>query len=490
MAWLTKSRFLAGLQCRKRLWFEVHQPLEAEVAASTAMRQGRQFDEVVRQLRPGVVIARDQGMPAAIAETKKVLGNARSAPAVLHQPAFRAGDLAVIADVLQRSGAAFDLVEVKASTHVKETHLADAAFQALVLQRAKIPVGRVFIGHVDNQFVLRRMGEYEGLLAEADITGDVQRLLPEVAGRAVEFLAVMADGSTPEVTVGPQCTDPYECPFIGRCTAGTTPPEYPVELLPRGGKVVAQLLAGGFTDLRDVPAKRLTNALHRRVFDATTSGLPFFDQAAVAELRALPYPFAYLDFETWGSAVPEVVGTRPYEQVPFQWSVHVEHSPSVVRHAEYLGVENFGDFAAMAAPLVAALPSSGPVFAYNASFEERVLLQMAERVPEHGEALRSIAARLVDLLPVTRAAYYHRDMRGSWSIKAVMPTIDPSLGYETLGEVQEGDGAQLAFLELRSAGVGPERAAALRSALLRYCRHDTWVMVVLRRFLCGEGIGR
>ena len=486
MAWLTKSRFLSGLQCHKRLWFEVHHPLEGSAEPNTAMLQGRSFDQAVQRLRPGVVISRDGGMPAAIAETRRVLAKGKQAPSTLYQPAFRVGDLAVIVDVLRRSGAHFELVEVKGTTQVKETHVPDAAFQALVLQRAKIPVGRVLIGHVNNQFVLRRPGDYEGLLVEVEITERVNSYLPEAAARAVEFQEVMATESMPAVAVGPQCLSPYECPFWQRCTAGAVPAEYSVDVLPRGGTIVETLVADGYRDLRDVPVKRLTNEMHRRVFDATVSGLAFFDVAATVDLRGLPSPFGYLDFETISYSVPELIGTRPFEQVPFQWSVHVEHSQDDVRHAEYLAIENFGDFEAMSQALIAALPLSGPIFSYNASFEERVLIRLAEWVPTQEAGLRGLAGRLVDLLPVTRGAYYHRDMRGSWSIKSVIPTIDAKLGYELLDEVQEGDGAQQAFSELRGHDVPPERSLALRSALLRYCRHDTWVMVVLRRFLCGD----
>jgi hypothetical protein len=489
MAWLTKSRFLSGLQCQKRLWFEIHQPLTSSVEASTAMLQGRSFDQAVQQLQPGIVISRDRGMPAAIAETKRVLGSAKNSPFPLHQPAFRAGDLAVIVDVLRRSpGGTFEVIEVKASTQVKDTHLPDAGFQALVLERAKIPVGRVFLGLVNNQFVLRRIGDYAGLLVEVDITDSVRTYLPEAAARALEFLEVMAGEVMPTIAVGPQCSTPYQCPFWSRCTAGQEIAEYPVDLLPRGGKIVESLTAEGYRDLRDVPVERLTNEIHRRVFDATTSGLAFFDVAAAQDLRHLTPPFAYLDFETISYAVPEVIGTRPFEQVPFQWSVHVEYSPDDVRHREYLAIDNFGDFEAMARLLISVLPTSGPIFAYNASFEERVLLRLADWAPAHADQLRGIAERLVDLLPITREAYYHRDMRGSWSIKSVMPTIDKRFGYEHLEEVQEGDGAQQAFLELRSNGVTQERSEALRSALFQYCGHDTWVMVMLRRFLCGEPI--
>jgi hypothetical protein len=486
MAWLTKSRFLSGLQCHKRLWFEIHQPLEGAVENSIPIRHGRAFDEVVQGLHPGVVISRQKGLPSAIAETKRVLAQGSRAANLLYQAAFRAGGLAVIADILRRRGAEFELVEVKAATEIKETHLPDAAFQALVLQRAKIPVGGVFLGLVNNQFVLRRAGDYEGLLVEVDITESVQGYLPEAAARALEYQEVMASDSMPGVAVGPQCLSPNECPFLARCTAGHVTPEYPVDVLPRGGKIVAQLLADGYRDLRDVPAELLTVEVHRRVFDATCSGLAFFDLGATAELRQCALPYSYLDFETSGYSVPEIIGTRPYEQLPFQWSVHVEYAAQDVRHTEYLAIETFGDFDDLARELIAALPPEGPVFAYNAGFEERVLLRLAELAPTLAAALCAIAGRLVDLLPVVREAYYHRDMRGSWSIKSVMPTIDAALGYEHLDEVQEGDGAQQAFLELRTGALTQERAKTLRAALLRYCKHDTWVMVILRKFLCGE----
>jgi Domain of unknown function(DUF2779) len=488
VAWLTKSRFLSGLQCHKRLWFEIHEPIEESGETGNPVLQGRAFDEVVQRLKPGVVISRAAGMPAAIAETKRVLAKGSRGAALLYQAAFQVGDLAVVADVLRRRGADFDLIEVKATTQLKEGHLPDAAFQALVLQRAKIPVGRVFLGHVNNQFVLKRAGDYDGLLVEVDITQAVGKYLREAAEKAVELQGVMASDVMPAVSVGPHCLSPYECPFLRRCSAEHKTPEYPVDVLPRGGQVVADLLADGYRDLRDVPVDRLTSDLHRRVFDATVSGLAFFDLGATAELRGLPSPFSYLDFETITFAVPEIIGTRPYEQLPFQWSVHVEYSDTDIRHAEFLAIESFGDFEGLSVALIAALPAVGPIFAYNASFEEAVLLRLTELAPAQAVALRGIVERLVDLLPVTRAAYYHRDMRGSWSIKTVMPTIAPELGYEHLEEVQEGDGAQRAFMELRSATVSPERERALRAALLKYCRHDTWVMVVLRRYLCGQAM--
>jgi hypothetical protein len=257
MTWLTKSGFLSGLQCHKRLCFEIHQPLYEAVEPSIPILQGRAFDEVVQRLRPGVVISRSNGMLSAIAETQRVLAKGSNAPSLLYQPAFQAGDLAVIADVLRRQDDAFELVEVKATTQVKETHLPDAAFQALVLERAKIPVSRVFLGHVNNQFMLRRVGDYDGLLVEEDITDMVKDYLPKAAANAAEYQGVMASATAPAIDVGTHCMEPYECPFLALCSVGRDPaPEYPVDGLPLGGKTTAALLAEGYRHLREVPAWR------------------------------------------------------------------------------------------------------------------------------------------------------------------------------------------------------------------------------------------
>jgi hypothetical protein len=249
---------------------------------------------------------------------------------------------------------------------------------------------------------------------------------------------------------------------------------------------VEELRAEGYEDLADVPADRLSGKIHQRVRQATVTGEVYFDVAATAELRQLEYPLSYLDFETIGLAVPEIIGSRPYEQWPFQWSVHVEESAGQVRHAGYLAIDLFGDFAALCEALLGALPDSGPIYAYNAPFERGVLERLADRLPALANRLRGLAERLVDLLPITRAAYYHRDMKGSWSIKDVLPTIDPALSYEGLGEIAGGDAAQLAFMRARDPLTPLARRKELEDGLRRYCERDTWGMVVLRRFLSGE----
>jgi hypothetical protein len=257
MPWLTKFRFLSGLQCRLRLWFEIHQPIEEEVEPGVAILQGRSFDEAVRRMHPGVVISREKGMPAVTAETLRSLALGDSAPQVMYQPAFRSEDLTFIADILRRAGDGFELTEVKASTGVKERHIPDAAFQALVLGRFGVATRRVFIGHVNNWFVLERLGDYDGLLVEPDVTDEVMAYLPTAAALVDDLRIVMGDPVAPVVEVGSHCVTPYECPFFGRCH-GAQPAgaDYPVESLPRGGKMMQALIDEGYEDLRQAPSAR------------------------------------------------------------------------------------------------------------------------------------------------------------------------------------------------------------------------------------------
>jgi len=484
MPLLTKSRFLAGLQCPKRLWLEFHEPLPPSPLVPLPILEGRRVDALLQRLLPGVCVSREGGLLDAIEVTTRLFE--AGIPGRTYQPAFRAGDLAAIADVVESRHGSVTLTEVKAATGVRDEHLSDLAFQALVMRAAGVPVDRMLLMHVDKGFVLQREDEYDGLLQAAEVTTPVEERLPAVEDAAALCLQVMAQSQEPAVRTGAHCDVPYACPYLGRCTLQEgVPPEYPVEILRRAPKVVRMLQAAGFRDLRDVPEGKLQGALHRRIREATVSGEPFIDRAAARAVTKLQYPIAYLDFETVCPAIPERIGTRPYQMLPFQFSAHVEEGPEDVRHVEHLSAGLPLDLAALAEALAAAIPEEAPVLAYNASFEQGVLLDLADRVPAHAQALREIAARLVDLLPIARRAYYHRDMKGSWSFKAVLPTIDATLDYAGLEGVQEGSGAQLAFIEMVAGDTDPQRQRDLRRQLLAYCERDTWGMVVLRRMLAG-----
>ena len=210
-----------------------------------------------------------------------------------------------------------------------------------------------------------------------------------------------------------------------------------------------------------------------------------FVTGASNETDGWAYPRTFLDFETIAFAVPRWLGTSPYQQIPFQFSAHIDRGEGGLEHTEFLSTDGADPRAACAAAL-ASLPATGAVIAWNAPFERSCLLRLASAVAQHATTLRTLADRLVDLLPVARRHYYHRDMRGSWSIKAVLPTLVPELDYATLDGTKSGVEAQDAYLELIIGETPPERRTVLRRGLLDYCRLDTMAMVVLVQRLRGQ----
>ncbi|HMM53336.1 MAG TPA: DUF2779 domain-containing protein, partial [Burkholderiaceae bacterium] len=315
--------------------------------------------------------------------------------------------------------------------------------------------------------------------------------VPDWLRGAKEVLA----GPEPAIAMGEQCTSPFDCPFQPWCAAQAGPqPEYPVTLLPnnKGKKLAAELLAEGYADLREVPPERIDDAELAMIARVTREGRPRLDPEAARIVRALPYPRSYLDFETIGFAVPRWAGTRPYQQVPFQWTCIVEHASGDAARGrpeqhEFLDLSGADPSRPCAEALVRELPAEGPVIAWNAQFERGVIERLANRYPDLAQPLRSIAARLFDLLPVVRAHYYHPDMRGSRSIKAVLPTIGAGLDHAELGEVQDGTAAQAAYLEAVSEGTAEERKKELGEGLRRYCGMDVRGMVGLVGFLVNTG---
>jgi hypothetical protein len=490
--WLSKSKLTAFRQCGRRLWLEVHRPdLRADdPATQRAFAAGNQVGDLARGEHPqGILIRRDAGLAQALRDTQAALGVLPRRP--VFEATVRHGGVLVMADLLLPGRDGWQLVEVKSSTAVKEYHQEDVAIQAWVLRGARMAVPRMALQHVDSRFVYPGGGDYRGLFASVDLREAVEPLLPEVPHWVDAARTVLA-GPEPDIAMGSQCTEPFSCPFIGHCTEQAGPqPAYPVTLLPNasGSRLAQALTAEGFTDLEQVPADRVPPGTLQRIHAATVCGEAFLDaKTARREMAAAGYPRFYLDFETISFAVPIWEGTRPYQQVPFQWSCHIERSPGCLEHAQFLDLSGADPSAACARELLALLGERGSIIAYNAGFEKSVLKNLAERLPGLARPLEDLLTRFFDPLPVARASYYHRDMRGSWSIKAVLPTIAPDLTYDDgPGAVSDGIAAQGAFLEAIAADTAPERRERIAHELRRYCTRDTWGMVVLAWFLEGRG---
>lgn len=493
---LSKSKLLAYRQCPKRLWLQTHRPELAVVDAATSavMASGTNAGEVFRSLYANGVLIDDENLGDALASTRAILGADPTRP--IFEATFEANDVLVRVDMLAPSENGYHLIEVKSSTSVKDYHLDDAAIQAWVTAMAGIQVTRTAIAHIDNRFVYPGDNQYAGLFVEETVDEQVRERLPEII-HWVRDAQAMLQGEEPSICAGAQCYDPFSCPFHGYCAPAEDGPEFPVEILPRSNRLVSSLKADGYDDLRDVPNDRLDKVIHQKVLRVTKSGQAELSDEGRRIARSLPYPRYYLDFETIAFAVPRWAGTRPYQQVPFQFSCHVELAPGIVAPSAFLSTDGEDPRRAFAEALIEAvnpkifsdMPVSGskpgPVMVYNAPFERSRINELAAYFPDLADKLMAINERIVDLLPITREHYYHPEMRGSWSLKAVLPTIGADLSYDGMA-VATGGMAQDAFLEMIDPETQVDRKDELRQGLLDYCALDTYALLQLVEFFSKD----
>lgn len=460
---------MSGLQCAKRLYLEVHQPELAEISSSQEQRfaVGYEVGEMARKLNPGgTLIGVQEDLQAALRETETALG--APGDTILYEPCFAHGKVLVRADILARRQGKLHMTEVKASTEVKEHHFNDVAIQAWVMEGAGFTLDRIFIDHINKQFVYKGNGNYKGLFTREEVTDAVEGLLPQVPEWIVALRKYLA-GEIPDIPMGKQCNTPFECPFQTYCSKDL--PEFPLSLLPSGGQLIKKLEKEGFIDLRDVPEERLDKPHHLLIHRAVRMNQGVIDPKAADVLKEVPFPRFYLDFETIQFAVPIWTETRPYQQLPFQWSCHVENAPGKLEHFSFLDLSGEAPMRGFAERLIATLGKKGGILVYS-HFEQTILRGLGERFPDLADNLQAIVERLVDLHPIAKAHYYHPALDGSWSLKVVLPAIVPELDYENLA-IQGGGMAQAAYLEAIYPDTSSERKKELEEALREYCAQDT-----------------
>ncbi len=482
---LSKSRFTAGLQCHKQLWWRVHEPDAPELVPDLLLRatfeRGHRVGAVARRHVPGGVLVDVPHflVERRVARTAELL--AGGAP-VVYEASFLADGVFVAVDILERSPDGFTLVEVKSTTTLKDEHVPDAAIQAHVLRRAGVAVPRVEVMHLNREC---RYPDLANLFVRRDVTERVAALLPALPPEIRAQLAMLA-GPRPDVPIGPHCTSPYECPFLARCWP--VRPEHHVGTLYRVGKRAAELEAAGYATIADLPPGMNLGPIGERQRRAVRTGEVVVEPALAEALEALRPPLAFLDFETVAPAIPVWTGCRPYDAVPVQFSVLVDAGDGPPVHREYLADGPGDPRPELAARLVEALEGSAPVVAYNASFERQCIRGLAEAAPRLAAPLAALESRVVDLLPVVRDAVYHPAFHGSFSLKTVLPALVPELSYDDL-EIRDGERASVELERLmleREPGADREQReldfggrARTREALLRYCERDTWAMVKL-----------
>lgn len=507
---LSKSDIQSYLQCPRKLWLERNrQDLVSAGDPATRRREmdGNAVAEKARlQLADGFIWPPAQdNRQAAASEARRLLDATPNMPAVevpmLHERIYAR------ADALIPYGAGYVLQETKASTYPlkadkvttgtpKDHHLNELAIQAWVMSGSGLSIERAELNLLNGQWRYPGDGDYSGLFRQLDVTDDIAARVYHVQQWRDDSEAILV-GEMPELATGKQCSDPYACPYLDHCQRLDPPgPEHPIELLPdAAGKSLARTLREqkGYVSILEPEPEELTgkqSELYQRIQEAHRIGRVVWVAGSAERLAEFAYPRYYFDFEGIDLPIPRWAGVRPYEQIPFQWSCHVEREPSVFEHEEFLDLSgNDPSLNCIRRMSERISPDDGgPIFVYHATYEKGRLQELAERHPDHAPLLQKYIDRVVDLLPLVKQYFYHPDMQGSFSIKKVLPVIAPDLDYRQLEDIREGTGAQIAYIEAAfEPNVTPERLARIDETLKAYCRQDTWAMVEIAYFLARAG---
>lgn len=491
---VSKSRFMAGAQCPLRLWYAVFEP---DLAEEPDEEQQYVFDAGARvgalareRYAGGRLIEADHLHPAdALAQTRAALAETPRRP--LYEAAFERDGAFARPDVLAPAPrGAWDLVEVKSSTKPKDHFVLDLAFQAWLLRRAGVPLRRAGLLLLDSDYVYDGVRlDLEALFRFEGLTPIARRMEAQVAEMTETFQGVLRRKKAPTIDPGPHCRDPYPCPFHAHCTRDLTLPEHPIDELPRlSAPRREELVRLGCASIPEIPeGARLTDR-QERVRRAVSDGAEWISPGLRSALGEPTRPVHYLDFETFMPAIPRYKGTRPYQALPFQWSLHTETRDGSLRHQEHLSAGGGDPRPELAERLVEALGDRGTICTYS-GYEARILRELARDFPRLRRPLTALEQRCWDLKRAVEEHYYHPKFHGSYSIKQVLPALVPDSGYEGL-EIQDGKTAAIRYetaLESEDARAREGTFEALR----RYCRQDTLAMVELRKALLRKaGRGR
>jgi hypothetical protein len=482
---ISKTRHMWFRQCALRSWFGEHDPLpQTPAPPGSIVGMGIEAGILARSLVPdGVLIDCDFKDYQRVLNWTADLMATPDVPAIF-EAGFAHSRCLIRADILARRDGGWVLGEVKSSTKVKDEHLIEIALQVYVLQQCGVDLADVQLILINPEYVRGEDGlDVFGLFKRVSVSDAVRRMLPEVPAQIAANLTVLAQTTAPEIRPSKgRCMKPYPCDRVGTCWS-KLPPDWIGHFLGRSPATFAQLDAAGVVSARDISRWdlfRLSPGQRSQILAART-GQIWRSPELPTIMAALKPPISALDFETCNPVIPLYSGTRPYGQVPFQWSHHHDDGSRLI-HNEFLAVGNADPRREFAETLLATIEAHpGPILVYS-PFEKTALNGLAKAFPELFDRIEALLGRLVDLLPVMRQNIIHPAFRGSYSLKKVAPAV-AGITYDDL-DIGEGGDASAVFYRLATDfSLSGDDRGRYRSALLEYCSRDTLALMHVHRWL-------
>jgi hypothetical protein len=475
---LSKSRYLYGLQCDKRLYLDCYEP---ELGGMVSSSQQRLFDQghevgvlATRRYPGGVRIDFDRSQFAEAADATQRAMADPAIPAIFEAALAYAG-IRIRVDILVRQPRGWwRLEEVTSSTSVADVHVSDLAVQLFVLDGCGIRVSKAGIVHLDRRYSRTTDAlDVDALFAFVELRKIARSTRAEIVTNLRRWRRQLARRSPPDIAPGRHCFDPYECPYSGHCIA--PPGRFSLRRLPADQKLIDTNAARSPDDVRRLPDDVRLTRHQARAIDCLISGHEYVSPHLGDAIEIVKHPIHFLDFETFSPAIPRYARTRTYHSLPFQWSDHVLHADGRIEHHAFLHAFDSDPRPSFVEALLDALGSTGTIVVFT-SFENTQLRALTATYRRYRKRIRKLQRRLFDLHRVVREHYYHQDLDGSFSLKALVPVLVPSLKY---GMIAAGTEASAAYEEMIHPATLIARRATLERALLKYCRTDTLAMLKL-----------
>ena len=474
---ISKTKYLNGLQCKKLLWYVYNEPKaipEPDESTQAIFAQGHLVGDYSKKLFPkGIEVDHSKSFEEGLKSTKELI--LKRVP--IFEAALAYKNCYARADILEPAGKGkWNLIEVKSSTELKDVNNFDIGFQYYVYTGAGLKIDKCYLMCIDNTYIRNGDIDPDKLFKKIDITHDIKTSYSKaIENNVAEMVKTIAANTYAEIGIGTHCNDPYECPLIEKCWSFL--PERNVFLLYRNKKLPLALIKDGILDLAKIPAKTKLNEKNQIQVDCEKTKKPHIDQKKIKEfLNTIKYPAYYMDFETYSSAIPMIDASRPHQQIPFQFSVHlVKKKGARPEHFSFLADGTKDPRPEFMTKLKEVIGTEGSVIAYNAGFEINRLKECAEVLPKYKKWVESIEERIVDLLkPFRDFAYYHPKQDGSCSIKNVLPVLTGK-SYDDM-EIGDGGTASAEYCRVTFTEDNKDKAK-VRNLLEEYCGLDTMGMV-------------
>jgi len=481
---LSKSLYTRAIQCPKSLWLKKYNPdvlEQPDESASSVFETGNIVGDLACELFPnGKEVVYSKNYDEMMAQTKQYLDDGISA---IYEATFKYHDILVMVDVLIiEDDGSFSIYEVKSSTSVKDIYLHDASIQYFVLKGLGHTIKRTNIIHIDTSYIRGDELELDELFSIVDVSDEVISLQDDIPTRLKEFEEYLEDKiNEPNIDIGPYCKKPYECDAKDYCwKVQWNIPEYSIfNIFNLGSKKQIELYNQGIIKIDDIADDFDMTAIQKQKVLNYKSKQTYINKEKIQEfIDTLTYPIYHLDFETFQQAVPEFKGISPFEQIPFQYSLHIEYEDGRLEHKEFLAKCGINPRYELAKSLVQDIPQDVTVLAYNMSFEKGIIKKLSQAYEQFSIHLLNINENIKDLMYVFQKKYYVTpSMNGSYSIKYVLPALVPALAkaYKNLDGIQNGSQAMNAYPKLIT--MNKTEKQNIQKALLEYCKLDTLAMV-------------